>query len=214
MAGMEVRDGVYTYDLEWSYGGFSEPLSVHVIETGNETVLFGSGTADTADQLLEDVGSHEVDLVVVEHGDIDHYGGVPRIREEWDVEVAAPAGDMHYLEADSIDVEHKLEAGQTYWGIETIPAPGHTPDNMAYRYEEILVAGDTVCGSESPFAAEGDWPGALAPLTADFNDDDRQTVESVSNLLDYDFEVVLTSHGQNVFENGRGEVERLVDAIE
>ena len=211
---MEVRDGVYTYDLPWSFGGYSEPLSVHVIEADGTTVLFGSGTAETVDDLVENVGQHDVDVVFVEHGDVDHYGGVPRLREEWDIEVAAPAGDVALIEAESVEVDRQLEGGRSYWGIETISAPGHTPDNMSYRFEEVLVAGDTVCGSDSPFAADDAWQGAFAPLQPDLNDDDQQTLASISNLMDHEFEVVLTTHGQNALENGHGEIETLVDEID
>ncbi len=208
--GMDVRDGVYTYDLPWSYGGFDEPLSVHVIETGEATVLFGAGMDDTADDLVEAVSDHDIDVVLVEHGDVDHYGGVPALRDAWDVEVAVPAGDAQFLETADIEADHLLDGGETYWGVETVPAPGHTPDNMSYRFEDVLVAGDSVCGSNSPFAAEGDWSGKLAPLLADFNNDDSQTIRSISNLLDVEYDVVLTSHGQNVLEGGYAEVERLV----
>lgn len=214
MACMDVRDGVFTYDLAWSYGEYSEPLSVHVIEADGATVLFGGGAAETADELLERGADHDIDVVLVEHGDIDHYGGVPRLRDAWDVEVAVPAGDAEFLEAESIDIDHPLEAGETYWGIETIAAPGHTPDNMAYLFDSVLVAGDTVCGSDSPFAAAGDWSGALAPLAEELNNSDQQTLASVANLLDHEFDVVLTSHGQNVLEDGVREVEILVDEIE
>lgn len=211
---MEVEPGVYTYDLPWSFGGESEPLSVHVIESGERTILFGSGAEATVEDLLERVGSHDVDVVVVEHGDVDHYGGVPRLREEWDVEVAVPAGDAQFLEDAGIEPDHRLEADETYWGIETIAAPGHTPDNMAYRFEDVLIAGDTVCGSDSPFAADGEWTGRFAPLVADLNADDRGTRESISNLLADDFEVVLVTHGQNALSEGSREIDRLVDDLD
>ncbi len=211
---MDVTNQVYTYDLPWSYGGYDEPLSVQVLETDEATVLFGTGTEDTADDLLDSIAGHNIDIALVEHGDIDHYGGVGALREELNVEVAVPAGDADFLATADIEADHLLEAGQEYWGIETIAAPGHTPDNMAYLYDDVLVAGDTVCGSDSPFRAEGDWPGRLAPLAAELNNDDSLTLRSISNLLDHDFEIVLTSHGQNALSDGSAEVAKLVEALE
>ena len=211
---MDVTDKVSTYDLPWSYGGYNEPLSVHVVETDEATVLFGTGTEDTADDLLESIDGHDVDIALVEHGDIDHYGGVPSLREELDIEVAVPAGDADFLEAAGIAADHLLEAGESYWDIETISAPGHTPDNMAYLHDDLLVAGDTVCGSDSPFRAEGDWPGRLAPLAAELNNDDSLTLRSISNLLEYEFEMVLTSHGQNTLSDGHSEVAKLVESLD
>jgi len=211
---MDVTDTVHSYDIPWSYGGYDEPLTVQVLETEAATVLFGSGTAETAADLLDAIEDHDIDVVIVEHGDIDHYGGVPALRDAFDLEVAVPAGDADFLAEADIEADQLLEAGETYWGIETISVPGHTPDNMAYRYGEVLVAGDTVCGSDSPFCAEGDWPGKLAPLTAELNNDDSLTLRSIPTLLDYEFDVVLLTHGQNVLEDGYAEVEALVEALE
>ena len=208
---MEIRSNVYGYELEWDY---DEPLGVQVIETDEATILFGAGTEGTADELTEIAADHGVDVVLVEHGDFDHYDGVPSLREALgDVEVAAPAGDTEFLEEAGIEVDQPLEAGETYWGVETIATPGHTPDNMSYLYDDALVAGDTVVGADSPFAAEGDWSGAFAVCTPDYNADDEQTRESISVLTDYDFEAVLISHGENVAEGGREEIETLVEDL-
>jgi len=208
---VQLRPGVHSYDLEWEY---DEPLSVHVIETDEATVLFGGGAAETADDLAAIAADHDVDVVVVEHGDGDHYLGVPGLREARpDIDVAVPAGDAGFLEEAGIDIDVRLEAGETYWGIDTVSAPGHTPDNMSYLYEDLLIAGDTVVGSDSIFAAEGEWSGPFAVITPEFNDDDDRTKTSVSTLLDYEFDVVLLSHGPNVERDGYAGVETLVDDL-
>ena len=209
---MGIRENVYSFDLEW---GYDEPLSVHVIDTGEATVLFGGGAEETAAELVDIASEHGVDVVLVEHGDGDHFDGVPALREELpEIEIAAPAGDVPFLEEADIDVEHPLDAGETYWGVETISAPGHTTDNMAYRYQDVLVAGDTVVGATSIFAASGDWNGAFAVITADYNADDADARSSVETLLEYDFDTVLVSHGENVMEDGADEIETLVDDLE
>lgn len=205
---MQIRPDIHAYDIEW---GYDEPLGVQVIETDAATVLFGAGTEATAQAVTDIATDHGIDVVVVEHGDGDHFGGVPALREAIsDLEVAVPAGDAQFLEEAGIDVDRPLDAGETYWGIETIPAPGHTPDNTAYLYEDVLVAGDTVVGAESIFAAAGDWSGAFAPCTPDYNADDAQTRESIGTLAEYDFEAVLVSHGENVTADGRAEIDRLL----
>lgn len=204
---MEVRTGVHTFDLAWDY---DEPLSVHVLETAESTVLFGAGDESTAGELVDVAREHGVDAVVVEHGDGDHYGGVPALREALDVTVAVPAGDAKFLEDAGIEPDVRLDAGERFRGIETIAAPGHTPDNMAYLYGDVLVAGDTVAGVDSMFAAEGDWSGPLAPMTPDYNADDERARDSIGTLLEYDFEMVLLTHGSNVTGDGRGAVETLV----
>lgn len=205
---MELRRGVYTYDLEWEY---DEPLGVQVIETDEAAVLFGGGTDETVEQLCGIVADHAVDVVVVEHGDYDHYEGVPALVESFpDLAVAVPAGDASVLDDEGIDVDHRLKAGERYWGIETIPAPGHSPDNMAYLHGEVLVAGDTVVGSDSIFAAEDEWHGELAVIQPRFSVDDGRMRGSVPVLLDYEFDTVLVSHGSNVETDGYRAVETVV----
>lgn len=207
---MEVRDGIFAYGLDWQY---DEPLWVHVIERTMGTVLFGGGDESAADELVEIARDHGVDAVVVEHGDGDHFGAVPALREALDVEVAVPAGDADALREAGVEVDRELTADDTYYGAECIAVPGHTPDNMAYLLEDVLVAGDTVAGSDSMFAAEGEWSGPLAPMTADFNHDDEQARRSISTLLDHEFEVVLVTHGSSVAEDGHGAVETLVEEL-
>lgn len=209
---VQIRPAIDTYEVDW---GYDEPLGVHVIDTGDVTILFGGGTEGTAAAVTDIAADHGVDVVLVEHGDGDHFGGVPALREAIDdVEVAVPAGDASALEDAGISLDRRLDAGETYWGIETIATPGHTPDNMSYLYEDVLVAGDTVVGADSEFAAEGDWSGAVAPCTPDFNADDEQTRASISILGDYEFDAVLVSHGANVRSGGREEIDRLIADLE
>ena len=210
---MDIRDDVFAYDLPWGWGDVEEPLTVTVVESEEATVLLGTGDDSTSDDLLAVARDHDVDVAIAEHGDVDHYGGIPHLKETIDPTVAIPAGDAHFLDEDGITYDVELESGETYWGIETISVPGHTPDNLAYLYEDVLIAGDAVCGSDSAFALEGDWPGALAPLAERFNDDTEQMLASVPTLTEYDVESVVTAHGQNALENGAAEVATLADAI-
>lgn len=208
---MDIGDGFHAYGLEWQY---DEPLWVHVAERADATLLFGGGDESAADELADVARDHGVDLVVVEHGDGDHYGGVPALRDALDVEVAVPAGDASFLREAGIEPDRELTDGEDLHGFECISAPGHTPDNMAYLADGTLVAGDTVGGSDSAFAAEGSWSGPLAPMTADFNADDEEARRSVRRLTEYDFDRVLVAHGSSVLEGGHDAVETLVDDLD
>jgi len=151
-SGMEIRPGVYSYELEWAY---DEPLGVHVLDTERATVLFGAGSEDTADQLTE-IATARYRCRYRRTRRYRPLWGVPALRAATDdLDVAAPAGDVAALEAAGLEVDDPLTTDNIYWGITPIAAPGHTPDNMAYLYEEILVAGDTVVSADSPFAAAG-----------------------------------------------------------
>lgn len=205
-----VTSDVTAFDLEWP--AYDEPLSVQLIRTAEAVVLFGAGDESTAEQIVELAREHAVDVVVVEHGDADHYGGVPALRDSLDVEIAAPAGDEHYLEAAGIAVDVPLEADETYWGIRTVSVPGHTDDNMSYLYDGVLVAGDSLAGTDSMFAADSSSSDdcAFSVIVPDYNENDELARESVRNLLDYEFDIVLVAHGSDVLKDGYSEVEKLV----
>lgn len=207
---MEIRPTVETYAVDWSYGDRHEPITVTVVDGAGATVLLGGGDESIADELVAIARDHEVDVVLAEHGDIDHYAGIPALTEALDVEVAVPRGDADVLRDAGIYVDHPLDPGETYWGIETIAMPGHTPDNMAYRFEDVLIAGDTVCGSDSVFAAAEAWNGPLAIIEAQYNFDERGTRESIAALEPAGFETVLVAHGSHVLEGGPAAWETVV----
>ena len=210
---MDSHEHVFAYDLPWTWGDIEEPLTVAVVETDEATVLVGTGDETTTTDLLPVVREHEVDVAIAEHGDSDHYGGIPALRDELDPTIAIPAADTGFLDEAGVPYDVELDPEETYWGVEAIGVPGHTPGNMAFRYEDVLLAGDAVAGSDSAFAMDGEWPGALAPMADRLSDDTERALESTSNLCEYDVETIVTAHGRNVRENAGEEIDLLVDAI-
>lgn len=206
---MQVTPDISTHAIEWSYGDYVEPLSVHVLDSDGATVMVGGGDDSISDEVVSIAREHDIDVVLIEHAHIDHYGAVPAIREALDVTVAIPEADASALQAAGIDPDETLTAGERRWGIEPIATPGHTPGNMAYLFEDCLLAGDTVVGSDSVFAATQSWSGPLAVIEARFNTDDRQARESVDRLQSYDFDRLLVSHGSHVLEDAGNAIETL-----
>lgn len=224
-----VRANVHTFSLDYQSFDDPDPLCVHVVQTDEATVLFGTGHESTSDEVVEIVRDYDVDVVVPEHADGDHYGGIPALFAELDdpPEVAMGAVDVEWRSwqddnpiGDEIPVDYELTNGEIYWGIFAIHLPGHTPGNMAFIYDDpdegnVLIAGDTVTGSDfSPLAAD-DWSGRLAIVPPGRNTGgDENAHESVRKLVYYDFETVLMTHGSNVLENGKTEIRTLIDDLE
>lgn len=208
---MKVRPGVHTFDLEWNRG---EPLSVHVVETDDGAILFGSGDDATAEQVVAIAREHDIDAVVVEHGDVDHYRGVPALRAALDIDVAVPEGDAGFLLDEDIEPDHRLTDGELYRGVLAIELPGHTPGNMAFLYEGVLIAGDTVAGVDSKYAADGEWSGPLTVMDRDHNAMDRRAREAIRQLAEYEIETVLVTHGSNVLEAGGEAIQTLINELD
>lgn len=210
---MRIRPDVTTHAIDWSYGDYVEPLSVHVVSAGTETVMVGGGDPSIAEAVLDVAREHDVSVVLVEHAHIDHYGAVPALVEELGVTIAIPARDAAALRSAGIEPDVTLRDGQSRWGIEPIATPGHTPGNMAYRYGDCLLAGDTVVGSDSPFAAGEEWTGPLAVIEPRFNHDDDRTRESVRRLRTVEVETVLVSHGSHVHDGATAAIDTLIDDL-
>lgn len=211
---MDVRPSLSTHGIEWSYGEYVEPLSVHVVETDGATILVGGGDDSIADEVLSIASEYDVDVVVVEHAHVDHYGAVGLLQDELGVTVAIPARDAAALRSVGIDSDISLHPGETQWGLEAIATPGHTPGNMAFRFEDCLLAGDTVVGADSEFAANEEWQGPLAVIEPAFNTDDALARESIGRLADFDFETVLVSHGSHVRSGAETAIDQLLEDLQ
>lgn len=222
---MEIRDGVYTYALDWPLAtelgvnrrghGNEESLSVNVVETDEGAVQIGMGHSTTADESVAVARRHGVDLAFAEHGDWDHYSAGPRLREELGVELGVPEGDAEAIADDGVEADFLLSGGDEIRGIEIIDAPGHTPGNLVFLYADVLFAGDTVLGADIENVADDDWSGRLALSPPNRNaGGDEAAIESVRKLLEYDFEVLLLTHGEDVLSDAKAEVEALVDDLD
>lgn len=217
----ELRPDVYRIELPrpdapaYVLASPDEPIACHVVD-GDRTVLFGTGYALSTDRLVDELDElGGVDVVVVEHGDSDHYGALPGILDAYDdVTVAIPAGDAVHLDRVYADAtaDQLLEDGDTIAGFRAITVRGHTYGNMAFldRSRGLLVAGDTLVRSDSDIAPDGRWRGALAPPGERFNRDDGRARENIVRLADYAFDSVLLTHGADVLEGADVEFDKLL----
>lgn len=217
-----MATGIYTLDLLRPQNPpperpqVNEPVSVHVLD-GDETVLFGTGFESGIVPLLgflDRLGG--LDAVIVEHGDPDHYQALPSLVERYDPTVAIPAADAEALKAVSVEPDVTIEDGDERWGVRAIHVPGHTPGNTSFLHDEsgTLLVGDTFVHHNSVVAAPGEWSGKFAPVTPRLNDDDAQALQNMAILASYEFDTARLTHGLNVPEGARGELDRLLADLE
>ena len=184
-----------------------EPIGCHVID-GEQTILFGTGYALSTDQLLNELSSlPPLDVVIVEHGDSDHYGALPGLRERYeDVTVAIPEDDqVHLLRIHETPPDVLLTDGEDRWGLTAVTVRGHTYGNMAFidHSRDILIAGDTLVRSTSDIAPNEPWSGSLAPPADRFNKHTQQARDNIIKLAPYSFDSVLLTHGKDVITDAQ-----------
>ena len=118
---------------------------------------------DEPDVVLEMIGGHEVEGIIVTHCHMDHIGGLPQVAKATGAPIYAFAGEveailnpgppeevaaMNYVPVADIDV--KLADGEEFELVgtrfKTIHTPGHTPGSACFYNESnaILFAGDTL----------------------------------------------------------------------
>lgn len=187
----------------------SEPIGVHLID-GDSPVLFGTGYESTVSQLSRTL-PRKPDVVVVEHGDPDHYGAVPALREEIEgLTVAAPAGDRERFVDAGVGIDSYLEDGDECFGFEAIHVPGLTHGNMSFLdpERELLVVGDSFTRPTVKPRPTGS--GAFAPLTAEFNTDFHRACESLQVLAERPFDAALLTKEDHVLEHAGEELKQLL----
>lgn len=190
----------------------NEPVTVNVLN-GDETVLFGTGFESGLETLVAELEAYGgPDVVVVEHGDPDHYAALPGLLERYDATVAIPEQDAHVLENVSVTPDVRLGHDEKRWGVRTIHLPGHTPGNMSFLHEasDTLFVGDTFVHRNSFAAAPGEWSGSFAPIKPGLNADDEKARESIAMLREYEFDAALVTHGLNVFEGADDDLDALL----
>lgn len=214
-----LQDGIHSFDLLRPHSPdperpqTNEPVSVHVLE-GEETVLFGTGFPSGLDVLvdaLDELGGP--DVIVVEHGDPDHYAALPGLLEAFPAAtVAIPEQDSGVLVDFGVTPDVELGHDEERWGVRTIHVPGHTPGNMSFLHEssETLFVGDTFVHRNSFAAATGAWTGAFAPIKASLNADNELARTNIAILADYEFDDALLTHGLNTVGGARDELDKLL----
>ncbi len=204
----EVGPGVFQLDS----GG--KLVNVFFVEA-DVPLLVDSGGPREADALLGELRDEGVTpkLVLLTHGDFDHFGGAAAVREEFGAPIAAPAAERPLLTGE-IDrrwfvrmmirsvsrgrlpkpptVDRWFDDRETVEGLEAIATPGHTPGHTAFRFGKTLIAGDALITGER-----------FRPPVPTFCFDSEQARRSIEMLAGLDFELAVSGHGPEAHDASR-----------
>jgi len=149
--------------------------------------------------------SDVVDILVThKHG--DHINNLPKL-----VDLTNAPVKSHKLEAplikSAVGVEVEGLEDHTVLnycgGIELIHVPGHSEGNCCYYLKEhkAMIAGDTIFGDENC---------NLSPPPERYCLDVDQAKDEIKKLMDYDFDVLIYTHGKDIMDNAKAKVKELI----
>ncbi len=158
---------------------------------------------------LESIGKSwkDVDLILVTHKHGDHVNNLPEL-----VELTGAPIKAHELEAPLVEAAKgvKVEGMKDHevlpycGGIEIIHVPGHSEGNSCFYLKEkkAIIAGDTI---------RADVPGVITPPPERYCLDVEEATREIKRLLDYDFEYLIYTHGEDIMSDAKEMVRKLVE---
>lgn len=170
--------------------------------------LVDTGHADTVDTLIDklDTLDREPQRLIITHGDADHIGGAEALVEKYGLETYVPEGEPF---GGALEPDVRYHDGDQIGGFTAVHVPGHTPHHHALVHGDtaIGVLGDAVFGSDLRGLPAGYF--ILPPAV--YSDDLNEADESLTALLEYEFDVALLYHGSSVMEDASDKLERFVN---
>ncbi len=172
-----------------------------------------------------------IDTIICTHYHADHTGCLKKVKDTLKVPVAMHPLDIPYVEGkaepppstmlppklakhfkiEPCQVDITLVDDQMFTpDLKVIHLEGHTKGNICLLFkEEVLLAGDSVMGKNALNPVMG--PKELNPPMATASMDQEKAVKNLGKLLNYNFKVILPSHGEPVKENAKEKLKTLIE---
>jgi glyoxylase-like metal-dependent hydrolase (beta-lactamase superfamily II) len=207
---VKVIERIYSIDFSEAQDHSRElwildcPEGVVLVDTGMEEVALRKIEYELA-SLGKDW--RDVETVLITHRHRDHISNLKRVKELTNAQVMAQVNEVSAIQ-NQTGVEVKgLSHGEILpycGGIKVIHVPGHSEGNCCYYLPEkkVMIAGDTIFGDEK---------GNLSPPPERYCLDVNQATREIKRLLDYEFELLLYTHGKDIMDNTKGKVRELVE---
>ena len=173
------------------------------------------------------------DGIICTHYHTDHTGSLKQLKETLHVPVAMHPLDIPFVEgtldpppssmlppalAEHVKitpcrVDTALEDKQFFTpDLQIIHVGGHTPGNLSLLFrEEVLLVGDSIMGRNLRNPALGAQE--INPPLPAASMDQKMALQNLIKLLDYNFTVMLPSHGEPIRENAREKLKKFIEDL-
>lgn len=204
-------------------GDVFDECNVYCLDTGDELILIDSGSGEYWDQMEEnlarwDLSLDQVSTCLFTHAHYDHAGAAHRLKAMGVYLYAHPktadaiasgdhrcAGFLYHKQFTPTTIDTPVNDGEVIrigdTSFEVIHLPGHTMGCTAYKVRwnglDVLFSGDVI--GTLGYGHFG-WDGSV-----DF--DKKIYLESLKNMSNLSFDVMLGGHGVGSFRNPKHRVE-------
>lgn len=225
---MKIVEGIYRVDEASDNMAHS---NVYLVIDGEDLTIVDTGTSGNAKKTVEyilKIGRQltEVKTIVLTHYHMDHVGSAHELKTLTNAKVAVHEEDADYvarknplprpknllLRAASsfikftpVQPDITLKEGDKIGGLTVIHTPGHTPGSIALLDTErkALFVGDTL-------RFDGD---KVTGAPEQFTWDQAKAKESIGKISNFNFNIMLTGHGEPLTENASEAVKKFYESI-
>jgi glyoxylase-like metal-dependent hydrolase (beta-lactamase superfamily II) len=213
---VKIAEGIY--QVEGING------NVYLVEDGDKLILIDTGLPRNHKKIIsyiEALGRKptDVSLIVLTHFHIDHVGSAKKMKELTNAKVAVHEFDADYVagkkappkpknlmfkalssivKAESVEVDLVLKDNDKVGRLIVIHTPGHSEGSISLLDAErkVIFAGDAVRFRDGKI--EGPPEG--------FTLDPEKAKESIGRISTFDFDILLSGHGQPLMPNASQKV--------
>jgi len=203
---VKIAEGIY--QVEGVNG------NVYLAEDAGKLILIDTGMPRNDKKIMKFIESlgrspSDVSVIVITHFHIDHVGNAKKIKDQTGAKVAAQEMDADYVsgkkvppkpknlmfrafssvvKAEPVDIDVTLKDGDKVGRFMVIHTPGHSEGSIALldRDRKVMFVGDTIRFND------GKMEGPPEQFTLDM----EKAKESIGKISEYDFDIMLSGHGQ------------------
>lgn len=174
-----------------------------------------------------------IDTIICTHYHTDHTGTLSQLKEALNVPVAMHPLDIPFVEGREepppstilppklakhfkitpckVDIE--LNDNQFFTNdLQVIHLEGHTKGNLCLLFQRsVLLVGDSIMGKNllNPTLGEEE----INPPMPSASMDQEMAVNNLTKLLNYNFQVILPSHGEPILDHAKEKLQSFIDGM-